>query len=124
MTTRLCRHPLRIVTHDPKWLTCDTHEADFLHREDCPGLGTPGCAEQCMQHADPVTAALDALFAQPPAVPERRRHVRTCAHCREPITGLWVGPIPAPGTHAGPRFHFDREPCAAASGAYGPGERL
>lgn len=67
MTARICRHPLRIATHVPAWLACDVCHADFLHREDCPGLGTPGCARDCMGGADPVTAALDALYAMPAA---------------------------------------------------------
>lgn len=66
-TVRICRHPLRITTHAPVWLDCDICQACFLHREDCPGLGTPGCARDCMGGADPVTAALDALFALPAA---------------------------------------------------------
>jgi len=63
--TRICRHPLRIAVHAPAWLACDTCHADFLHREDCPGIGTFPCAERCMGGADPITAALDALFASP-----------------------------------------------------------
>lgn len=72
MTVRICRHPLRIATNAPLWLTCDACRADFLHREDCPGLGTPGCAHRCMGGADPVTAALDALYCLP-AVEEADR---------------------------------------------------
>ncbi|WP_458089377.1 hypothetical protein [Streptomyces malaysiensis] len=71
MTTRICRHPLRIAENAPGWLTCDIHQADFLHREDCPGIGTPGCAERCMGGADPLVASLDALFALPAAEPTR-----------------------------------------------------
>lgn len=67
IVTAICRHPLRIVTHNPKWLSCDIHQAAFTHEEDCPGVGTPGCASECMQGADPVTASLDALFAAPAA---------------------------------------------------------
>lgn len=67
MATRICRHVLRITTHAPAWLDCDTCQACFLHREDCPGRGTPGCARDCMGGADPVTAALDALYAMPAA---------------------------------------------------------
>ena len=70
MATKICRHPLRIVPHAPAWLACDTCHADFLHREDCTGLGTPGCAERCMGGADPVVAALDALYALPSALKE------------------------------------------------------
>ncbi len=64
---RICRHVLRIATHAPAWLACDTCHADFLHREDCPGLGTPGCAERCMGGADLRTASLDALYSMPAA---------------------------------------------------------
>lgn len=45
MTSRTCRHPLRIV--GANWLTCDVCNADFLHRDDCPGTGTPECVERC-----------------------------------------------------------------------------
>lgn len=62
---RICRHPLRIATNAPAWLACDTCHADFPHRNDCPGIGTPGCAERCMGGADPEIAALDALYALP-----------------------------------------------------------
>lgn len=62
---RICRHVLRIATNAPAWLACDTCRADFPHREDCPGLGTPGCAENCMGGANPEVAALDALHALP-----------------------------------------------------------
>lgn len=64
---RLCRHVLRIVTHAPAWLACDTCKADFPHGEDCPGRGTPVCAQRCMGGADPEVAALDALFSLPDA---------------------------------------------------------
>ncbi|WP_326729012.1 hypothetical protein [Streptomyces phaeochromogenes] len=47
MTARICRHPLRLVAHAPAWLTCDIHRADFPHRRDCPGYGTPGCISLC-----------------------------------------------------------------------------
>lgn len=63
--SRTCHHPLRIVTHAPQWLTCDTCHADFPHKADCPGLGTAACADWCMGGADPAAAALDALYAQP-----------------------------------------------------------
>lgn len=64
---RVCRHPLRIVTHAPAWLTCDTCQADWLHREDCPGIGTDVCAVKCMGGANPETAALDAQYSMPAA---------------------------------------------------------
>jgi hypothetical protein len=64
---RICRHVLRIVTHAPAWLACDTCKADFPHREACPGRGTPGCAARCMGGADHQVAALDALYALPAA---------------------------------------------------------
>ncbi|WP_344530860.1 DUF4326 domain-containing protein, partial [Streptomyces rectiviolaceus] len=64
---RICRHPLRIVTHAPAWLACDTCKADFPHQATCPGRGTPGCAQHCMGGADPQVAALDALYALPAA---------------------------------------------------------
>ncbi|MFF9787138.1 hypothetical protein [Streptomyces nigrescens] len=67
---RICRHPLRIAENAPKWLTCDTCQADFPHKQDCPGTGTPGCADRCMGGADPVTAALDALYTAPAYKPE------------------------------------------------------
>ena len=51
--TRICTHVLRICTHRPAWLACDTCHADFPHRHSCPGLGTPGCARDCMNGADP-----------------------------------------------------------------------
>lgn len=62
---RICRHVLTITPHAPAWLDCATCQACFLHRADCPGLGTPTCAEKCMNGADPEVAALDALYAQP-----------------------------------------------------------
>jgi hypothetical protein len=71
MKTSICRHPLRITTHAPIWLDCDICHACFLHREDCPGLGTPVCAERCMNGADLRTAALDALYALPAAEVQR-----------------------------------------------------
>lgn len=61
--TRVCRHPLRIVPHLPQWLTCDTCRADFLHREDCPGVGSPVCARRCMGGA--VVDPLLLLWIQP-----------------------------------------------------------
>jgi hypothetical protein len=56
VSARICRHPLRIVPHLPQWLTCDLCCADFLHREDCPGIGSPVCAQRCMGGAtvDPL----------------------------------------------------------------------
>lgn len=63
--TIICRHPLYIVTHAPAWPSCDLCQASFPHDEDCPGRGTPWCAEQCMGGVDPTLAALDALHAQP-----------------------------------------------------------
>lgn len=68
---KICRHVLRIATNAPAWLACDTCHADFPHRDDCPGLGTIGCADQCMNGADPLTAALNALYCLPAA--ERTR---------------------------------------------------
>lgn len=68
-----------------------------------------------------TVAELEALYALPATIPNHRQNIRRCAHCREPITGLWIGPIPEPGTHgAAPRFHMDRRSCAVAGGAYGP----
>lgn len=62
-----------------------------------------------------TVAELEALYRLPATVPDRVRHTRLCAHCREEITGLWAGPPAAPGTHgAAPRFHADREGCALA----------
>jgi hypothetical protein len=46
-TTRIYRHPLRLVEHNPAWLSCDIHRAGFSHTEDCPGHGTPGCITLC-----------------------------------------------------------------------------
>jgi hypothetical protein len=71
MADRICGHPLRIATHLPAWLACDICHADFLHRQDCPGLGTPGCADKCMNGADLRTAALDALLSLPAKEPQR-----------------------------------------------------
>ena len=71
MPARICRHVLRIAVNAPGWLSCDTCQADFLHREDCPGHGTPVCAQRCMGGADPEVAALDAMFSLPAA--ERTR---------------------------------------------------
>lgn len=61
---RICRHVLVIVPHAPGWLDCPTCAACFRHRDDCPGLGMPGCAAKCMGGADPEVTALDALFVQ------------------------------------------------------------
>jgi hypothetical protein len=52
VTNRICRHPLRFVPHAPAWLDCPLCAACFLHREDCPGLGTEGCAVDCMNVTD------------------------------------------------------------------------
>ncbi|WP_371579438.1 hypothetical protein [Streptomyces sp. NBC_01314] len=45
--SRACRHPLRQVPHNPTWLTCDIHRADFPHLENCLGHGTQGCTTLC-----------------------------------------------------------------------------
>lgn len=47
MTDHICRHRLHPV--DDTWLRCDICDADFLHRDDCPGRGTPECVAACAQ---------------------------------------------------------------------------
>lgn len=73
MSTRICRHPLRIVPHAPKWLACDTCHADFPHRQGCPGLGSPGCLLACMGGAEPDPVVLLEVAFQLPAY-ERTDH--------------------------------------------------
>lgn len=124
MTGRICRHPLRFVPHMLGWLACDICGADFRHRDDCPGLGTVGCAEQCMNTTDPAAQQLYRLEADF-VLPAYWR----CAHCGQPITGTghtWTGPALEPGqsTWDQRRYHLSLQypDCRRAADSLGPAD--